>query len=216
MRITKRHVEAVASVIALGVLFAASSYYAERYTDVISAFVSRGGVLAMVGYVFIVIVAVVVAPITSVPLVPVAAHVWGVPVAAFLSTVGAVAGAMIAFGIARKFGILIVKKIINENRLTRIQKLIPNHHIFWWVLVLRIVTPVDALSYAIGIFTKIKWKQYLLATTFGIIPFEIFYAYAGTLTLRQQLVMAAIAAPVIGLLAWRVMTSRALHANAPQ
>lgn len=208
MRITKRHVEAAATVLILGALFAVSSYYAQQHIDALSRFVSRGGVMAMVVYVLICIIAIVVAPITNLPLVPVAANVWGIPLTAFLSTIGAVSGAFIAFTIARRFGIPIVKKFIAEDRLTRIRKAIPERHIFWWVFVLRLVTPVDALNYALGIFSKISWKQYVLATTLGVIPFEIFYAYAGTLSLKQQLLLAAIAAPILGVLWWRALKSR--------
>lgn len=210
MRITKRHIQAGVSIIAVSALFFASSYYAREYIEPLSVFVARGGVLAMVVYVVIVIAAIVLAPVTSVPLVPVAAAVWGVAVATVLSTIGSVCGALIAFGLGRRFGIPIVRKLINEQRLAHIRQLIPQRHLFWWTLVLRFITPVDALSYAIGIFTKIKWRPYLLATTIGVIPFELFYAYTGTLSLRLQLSLAGIAL-ILFALVWIMRTTRIMR-----
>ena len=47
--------------------------------------------------------------------------------------------------------------------------------------------PVDLLSYALGIFGVLDWRNYTLATIIGIVPFAFIFAYLGTLPVSYQL-----------------------------
>ena len=53
---------------------------------------------------------------------------------------------------------------------------------------MRIIIPVDVLSYALGIFSKIKTRTYLFATIIGIIPVVFLLAYLGTVPFEYQIV----------------------------
>ena len=51
---------------------------------------------------------------------------------------------------------------------------------------LRAIIPVDILSYALGLFSKVDFKTYALATMIGIIPFTVILSYLGTVPLWYQ------------------------------
>ena len=51
---------------------------------------------------------------------------------------------------------------------------------------MRMVIPVDVLSYAIGLFSTMSLKSYTLATVIGITPFAFIFAYTAKLPLWLQ------------------------------
>ncbi len=108
--------------------------------------------MSMFLYVFIVIIAVVIAPVSAMPLLPIASNMWGGFIAATLNIIGWTIGALIAFAIARKYGILLVKKLISIGKIEHVQALVPEQNIFWSIVFLRMAIPVDILSYALGLF----------------------------------------------------------------
>jgi len=54
--------------------------------------------------------------------------------------------------------------------------------------------PVDILSYALGLFSKITLKRYFLATLIGVTPFAFVLAYVGTISFYYQVATLLIAA----------------------
>jgi len=50
---------------------------------------------------------------------------------------------------------------------------------FWWIVLLRAIIPVDALSYAIGLFSRVSLWKYSLATFIGMVPMAFIISYAG-------------------------------------
>ena len=64
---------------------------------------------------------------------------------------------------------------------------------FMSVVLLRMVLPVDVLSYALGFFSDISLWRYTTATIIGIAPFAFIFAYAGdALTSGKYIVFAAL------------------------
>ena len=147
----------------------------------------RGGVFGMIAYVVIAIIATVAAPISAGPLIPIAANAWGVAFTAILSILGWTIGSLIAFAIGRKYGLPLAQKFLSVRKLEKIHKHIPQERIFWSVVLLRVMIPVDLLSYALGIFGVLDWRRYTLATIIGISPFAFIFAYLGTLPFSYQL-----------------------------
>ena len=141
----------------------------------------------MAAYVVIAIIATVAAPVSAAPLIPIAANAWGFAVTAMLSILGWTAGALIAFAIGRRYGLPLARKFFSINKLEKIHKHIPQERLFWSVVLLRVIVPVDLLSYALGIFGVLDWKKYTLATIIGISPFAFIFAYLGTLPVSYQL-----------------------------
>jgi len=168
-------------------LFIISSFYSQKYGEEAKIFVERGGVFGMIAYVVIAIIATVAAPISAGPLIPIAANAWGVAFTAILSILGWTIGSLIAFAIGRKYGLPLAQKFLSVRKLEKIHKHIPQERIFWSVVLLRVMIPVDLLSYALGIFGVLDWRRYTLATIIGISPFAFIFAYLGTLPFSYQL-----------------------------
>ena len=187
MKIEKNKIKAVIPVAIIAVLFIISAFYSQKYGEEAKIFVERGGVFGMVVYVVIAIIATVAAPVSAAPLIPIAANAWGVAVTAALSILGWTFGSLVAFALGRRYGLPLVQKFVSVHNLEKLHKHIPQERLFWSVVVLRVMIPVDLLSYALGIFGVLGWKKYTLATIIGISPFAFIFAYLGTLPVSYQL-----------------------------
>jgi len=170
-------------VIVLFILFA---YLAEIYVQPLRETLSKS-YLSMVLYVFIFILAVVIAPINSEPLIPLASHVWGWVLAGTLTLVGWVIGSFIAFLIARRYGLSFLERFFSLEKIQKFEKLIPQDHLFWSIVFLRMTLQVDILSYILGLFSSISARKYFFATLLGLTPFAFVLAYVGELPLFYQL-----------------------------
>lgn len=173
------------------ILFVFFSYLVQKNLDSIKNII--GNQFGMLFYILITIIAIVIAPISTMPLLPIASNLWGVFSAAILSIIGWTVGAYIAFIIARTYGIPIVKQFIPIEKINKLEKMVPRENIFWSVVFLRMVIPVDILSYALGLFSKMKTKNYVLATLIGVSPFAFIFAYLGKLPFYYQILAILIA-----------------------
>lgn len=170
------------------ILFALSSYLVHLYEQDIKLLINDG-LLGMLGYVLITILAIVLAPISTLPLMPVASMLWGWKLAGILSIIGWVIGSQIAFTLARKYGKPLIEKFLSLERLKDFEKTLPEKNIFWVLVFLRMTVPVDILSYAVGLFSSVKASTYFFATTLGVTPFAFIFAYTGTLSSGKQLIV---------------------------
>jgi len=139
-------------------------------------------------YILITIIATVFAPVSTLPLIPLASFMWGWKMAAVYNIIGWMIGAIIAFHIAKKFGRKFVGKIISIDKLKKYENLVPKTRIFTSIIILRMTTPVDFLSYVLGLFSKVDYITFSVATFIGIIPFAIIYSYLGALSLKYQII----------------------------
>ncbi|MBU2104213.1 MAG: VTT domain-containing protein [Nanoarchaeota archaeon] len=139
-------------------------------------------------YVFLAIMSVVIAPVASVFLMPVASNLWGVFLTGILSIVGWSIGSYIAFVLARKYGIDLIKRFVSLEQIYEFEKRIPSQNIFWIVVLIRMITPPDFTSYAIGLFSKIKTAPYMIATIIGLAPFSFVLAYLGVVPFIYQII----------------------------
>ena len=180
--------------------FVLVSYFTQQNLTLIESFLSRSSsFFGMFLYLFFAFFATVFAPVSSIPLVPLASKLWGWQMTAFLSVLGWWIGSLVAFYIARKFGRPVVEKIISMKKLEKFENKIPKDNLFVYLVFLRMVMPVDILSYALGLFSKVSFFVYSLATLIGIIPFAILFAYAGSLDLKEQLLVLLLALSVFAL-----------------
>lgn len=189
-------------------LFVLLSYFIQTKMDFFEGLIVEGW-LGMVVYVLLKIVATVVAPITVLPLIVLAVGLWGVLVAALLSILGWTLGGVIAFWLARKFGVPIVEKLVPLGEIYRLEDKVKIGNTFWSVLFLRMIVPVDVLSYALGLFSRIGFWSYALATFIGVIPFAFVFAYLGEVPYVYQIILGLVF--LIGLLA--VLVFRELKAR---
>jgi len=186
----KRTKELIKSGIILSIIilmFIAASYITQRYFEQIKSIIG-GGVIGMVIYVLLNIIEVIIVPVNLLPIIAIASNLWGGFIAAILTIIGWSIGAIIAFMLARKYGIDLVKKFVPIEKINKIEKRISSEHIFWSLVILRIVLPSDIVSYALGLFSKIKERDYILATIMGFTPLAFFLAYLGTLPVKYQII----------------------------
>lgn len=173
------------------VIFVAASYVSSRYGNDIKELVLLRGFTGMLFYVILLTAAEIVAPVSFLPLLPLAVTLWGSLAAAVLSILGWIIGAVIAFFLARRYGRSLINRLVGLERIDEIASAIPEKQIFWTVVFFRIIFPVDILSYALGLFTKMKPKPYILASLIGISPFAFILSYGVTLPISYQITIAA-------------------------
>jgi len=122
----------------------------------------------------------------------------------FLSVVGATLGASLAFVLARSLGEPFVRSIL-KHKLQRVyefnQKLAQNG--FFTVLILRLVPiiPFNALNFALGV-TRVKFRDYVLATALGIIPGAFVFALGGDSLAQFDIINLGVAIMLFGGLTW--------------
>lgn len=179
------------------ILFVVVSYFSNKYSTFLGSSELIQGPAGEIFYILIMMSAVIVAPFETLPLLPAAAAIWGPNIAAILTAIGWTIGSLIAFTLARKFGQKFVYRINNKYHIKEWAEMIRPKNIFWLVAFARFVLPVDVISYAVGLFTKMHWSAYLAATLIGIIPFAYLFAYGSQLRVEIQALIAAFAAIVI-------------------
>lgn len=193
--------KSVISILLVLAAFIAASWLGKTFIETASSGELITGRLGVAAYVaFIALNAVIVAPVGAVSLIPLATEIWGMIPTALLNIVGWTIGSIVAFGIARIFGRPYAERLAGAKNLNKTEKYFPRKNLFWNVVLLRMVLPVDILSYALGIFSTMRLSSYTLATLIGVTPFAFVFSYAAALPLAYQLGLgAAIIAFVAGI-----------------
>ena len=138
------------------------------------------GAMAPLAFIGAMALAIVVAPIPSVPLTVASGMAFGPFLGGVYSLVGALSGAAIAFSIARLFGREIIERVLGREvifypkcadrvlvRIVFISRLLP-------------IVSFDVVSYGAGL-SQISFLRFALATLVGMVPFTFIYAYYGTI-----------------------------------
>ncbi|MCM8711101.1 TVP38/TMEM64 family protein [Clostridium sp. SYSU_GA19001] len=114
----------------------------------------------------------------SLVLMIIAGNIFGHTKGFVLSFIGLYTSATFAFGIAKKLGKPFVYRI-TRDKLIKLDDNIEVHG-FKIILLLRLasVFAYDPLSYAAGL-TKIKYRDFIIATMLGTLPEMITYTYLG-------------------------------------
>jgi len=185
----KKIITPVVLIVAISAIFLVSSYFADIYSIEIQNSIGEGSI-GLLLFFLINILAVVLAPFTTLPLIPIASALWGWFLTGIFLIISWTIGSQIAFYLSRRFGRKLVVKFINIDKLNILESRIPKENVFWSLVLLRMIVPVDVLSYAVGLFSKIKNKLFISATFVGIIPFAFIFAYVGTLPTKIQLIVA--------------------------
>lgn len=121
---------------------------------------------------------VVLLPLSSLPLLPLAVRLYGVFLTAALSAAGWWTGALIAFGLAR-LGRRYLERVTSLDAVDRLAERIPPDIGFGGIVVLRVIFPVDVVSFALGLLKHLRFSTYAIASLVGIVPFAFVWSYAG-------------------------------------
>jgi len=167
-------------------LFILVSYYTRQNIEFLKELIGNDfrGILI---YLLITVFAIVVAPVSMMPLIPIASNLYGVFYAAIINIIGWTIGSFIVFFICRKYGKNLIKKFVSLEKLYEWESRIPKEKVFLTLILLRMSVPVDILSYALSLLTKINFRTYALTTIIGVIPFSFVFSYLGTIPLVYQL-----------------------------
>ena len=106
-----KYLKYILGAILATVLFVVISQVSQEYSDTLQQFTQQAGVIGVLSYIVVMMLSIVVAPIGTGFLLPIAANSWGPLLAAFYSIVGWTIGSMIAFWLAKKYGTKLVKNV---------------------------------------------------------------------------------------------------------
>jgi uncharacterized membrane protein YdjX (TVP38/TMEM64 family) len=168
-------------------LFISFSYFIQTRLEIFDSAIMGGG-FGMVVYFLLNVLAVVLAPITVLPLIVLAVGFWGIWIAVILTVFAWTLGSVIAFLLARRFGVPIVRRFVSLENIYKFEERVKIGSGFWNVVFLRMILPVDVLSYALGLFSRIGFWTYALATFIGVIPFAFVFAYLGEVPYFYQVI----------------------------
>jgi len=129
-------------------------------------------------YVVLLAASVVLLPFSSMPLLPLATRCFGVGLTALLSAAGWWAGCLIAFQIAR-LGRRYLERFTSLEAVDRLEGKVPEDVGFGGIVVLRMILPVDVVSFALGLLKRLRFRTYAVASLVGILPFSFVWSYAG-------------------------------------
>src|SRR6184192_1955667 len=121
------------SLAVVAAVLVAALFVVRAYADSIKEFIDQHAFWGLFLYLLLNIVDAVVAPGATLPLIPVAAHVWGPVLAALATTAGWTAGSLIAFLIARRWGYPLVRKLTSLHRVQQMRRYIPED-LFWSIV----------------------------------------------------------------------------------
>ena len=177
MKFYKTYFWEIAVVLCILALFVLAGRLAGAYEDTLVRSIGQFGLLGMAVYIVVATVAVIIPIFDFLLFMPVAVTLWGSFLAALLSIVAWVLGAMVAFLLARRYGHPLVHRLMSGKKLARMAHIVPAHHMFFGVILLRIILPIDLVSYFLGLFDLIRFGPYVVATIAGITPFAFAFAY---------------------------------------
>ena len=167
-------------------LFVLSSYLVRTNIEFVQSLIKSNfwGILV---YILITIIAVVIAPISMMPLIPIASNLWGWFTAGLINLVGWTLGSFIVFFICRRYGVNLIKKFVSLKSINKFESKIPKENLFVDILLLRMIFPIDILSYILGLFSKVNFRIYSTATVIGLIPLAFIFSYLGTVKTLYQI-----------------------------
>ena len=168
-------------------LFVLSSYLVRTNIEFVQSLI-KNNFLGMMVYILITIIAVVIAPISMMPLIPIASNLWGWINAGLINLIGWTLGSFIVFFICRKYGVDLIKKFVSLKSINKFESKIPKGNLFVDILLLRMIFPIDILSYILGLFSKVNFKIYSTATIIGLIPLAFIFSYLGTVKTLYQII----------------------------
>lgn len=195
-----------------GVLFAFVAlllFQQDAFMDAATRFIKGDHLLiSYIAFVLLLTIAVVCMPFTILPLVPLAASVFGPFVTSLLSIVGWTLGSIIAFLIARYLGRPFLQRFVSLDKLDEFVEMIPENAHFFFIVLLRLCLPIDLMSYALGLTKSLGFVQYSAATFVGVLWTSFSLPYLGTAILNGNMkVMLGLASVslVIFVLGWYLL-----------
>ncbi len=166
-------------VLALVSLLLATPFFFNGPVDYLRSVIEDNSLVSAFAFVSLMFIATVVAPITALPLVPLFSPIFGPFHTTLYVILGWGLGAVVAFLLARYIGRPALSRFVHLQTIKKYEERLPKYITFWGLVFLRMVIPVDVLSYAMGFMSTMRFLPYTLATMIGITPFAFLFSYVG-------------------------------------
>jgi uncharacterized membrane protein YdjX (TVP38/TMEM64 family) len=183
-------------LIVVGGVLLSAVLLVHAHADSIRDFIDQQPAWGLLLYVLLNILDALIAPGATLPLIPVASRVWGPILTAFVTTAGWTSGSLIAFLVARRWGAPMVEKMTSMRRVREMKRYIPED-LFWSIVLVRLVLPMDIISYVLGLFTKMGWARYAGATAIGLAPPAFLLAFLGKLPHAYEIIAFGIGGGIV-------------------
>lgn len=206
-QIMKHHVflwkvTGIAVLVFLAVLF--FTMLTEMYQQAEDALKSAGAFAPLL-YMLLMIGAILISPIPSLPLAILAGALFGPWKGMLYTLVGATLGAMAAFALARFFLYDTLKKRLHTFHWYRVLEKTEEQKIAYVIGITRLLPQVsfDLVSYAAGL-TSVSMRAFALATFLGMIPIVALLSFFGALLQPYETLMLAVLAIafILSLVLW--------------
>ncbi len=189
------------------IIFALNSYFNEGLAfslinqdlDSIESFVDSFGTFSYFIFILLVILEVVFAPVPPLVLYIAGGFLFGNFLGGFLTLIGNIIGALIAFNIGKILGEGFIEKRIDYSFRTKFNKFL-NKYGGLSIFFLRInpLTTSDIFSYLAGL-SKMRLKPFLVGTTLGLTPLIFIQTYIGGSLIKDNPILTLIAL-IIGII----------------
>ena len=195
--------EALLSITLLG-LFVVVSFYSRSYESEILGLFDGNHANAAFLYTVIIVATFVVAPLNALPLMPVTVVLWGPIWALLINLVAWSLGTLVTYYLSRTFGRPLVLKFVKESTIMEYEEKLTKNSKFIGLVVLHAILPGDILGYALGIFVRVPYFQYTIASFVGNIPIGISLIYAASLSMSLQIAVLAGIVAITYIYLWHV------------
>lgn len=125
------------------------------------------------------------APFSSVPLVPAAVIIWGESLTLILLLGGWILGGVCSYILARFVGYKFIGKLTSLRQLEAYRQKIKPSSEFWYVLLFRIIMPSEIPGYLLGLL-RYPFARYLIITFIAELPVAIFTVMASEAFVSQK------------------------------
>ena len=178
----------------------------------LSELVGGLGALGPLAVICLIAVAIVFSPIPSAPIALAAGAAYGHAWGTIYVILGAEAGALIAFSVARLLGYEILRRRFGDR--LSLGLLGSQNTLMALVFVSRLLPflSFDLISYAAGL-TPLRWWRFAVATFAGIVPASFLLAHFGDEMASDDSTRILLAVAVLGLLTGLPLTIKALRAR---
>jgi len=195
-------------ILGLFILVSLPFFFWDSQFDFLKEFLKSNPYYAPAIFIAVEILSIVVAPVVTLPLIPFMVGLIGSLATAIYATIGWTVGAIIAFLIARHFGRPLISKFVSLETIEKYEQRVSENTQFISLVLIRMVLPIDVISYAYGFFSGIAFWKYALATLIGTIPLTFVIAYAGGALISGQfsdLIYILVFGLIIFLVSWSVL-----------
>lgn len=173
-------------------VFVGIAQVSQTYSPLLTDTTAQVGLWGVFSYIGVTILAIVVAPLGTGFLLPVAANSFGPFLAAAYSIVGWLIGSLIAFTLARRYGQRFVRNSVVVQKIHHFERKMSPAYFFGFLVVLRLILPVDITSYALGLGSSVSYRVFAMTTFVGVIPFAFLFAYAAVSSMNMQVAVSTI------------------------